>query len=51
MLDIRAFLSLSVKIRCVKIVKILVHGNKSKGMILNMTERFRCRCLMSGQFR
>jgi len=32
-------------------VKISVRGNKSKGMILDVTERFRCRCLTSGQFR
>jgi len=30
-------------------VKISVRGNKSNDMILNVTERFRCRCLSSGQ--
>lgn len=37
--------------RCVKIVKLLLRGNKSKGMILNVTERFRCHSLASGQVR
>ena len=36
-----AFRGLRVKIQCVKFVKISVRGNKSKGMILNVTERFR----------
>ena len=50
-LEIRAFRGLNAKIRCVKIVKISVRGNKSKRLILNVTERFRCQCLTSGQDR
>ena len=34
-----------------KIKNILVRENKSKGMILNATERFRCHSLASGQAR
>ena len=38
-------------------MKISVHGNKSKGIILGVTEQFRCQCLVryqwfaSGRFR
>lgn len=32
-------------------MKTSLRGNKSKGMILKATERFRCHCLTSGQFR
>lgn len=48
-LEIRAFRDLRAEIRCAKITKISLRGNKSKGMILNVTERIRCRCLTSGQ--
>lgn len=41
-LEIGGFRGLRVKIRCVKIVKKSVHGNKSKGMIFNVTEQNRC---------
>jgi hypothetical protein len=34
-----------------KIAKILLCGNKSKGIVLNETERFRCHSLASGQDR
>jgi len=40
-----------VKIICAKIVKISLRGNKSKGMILKATERFRWQGLTSGRFR
>ncbi len=39
------------KIGCVKTAKLSLRGNKSKGMILNVTERFRCHSLASGQVR
>jgi hypothetical protein len=29
----------------------VLRANKSKNMTLNVTERFRCQCLTSGQFR
>jgi len=32
-------------------MKVSLRGNKSKGMILNATERFRCHSLASGQIR
>ncbi len=34
-----------------KIAEIPLRGNKSKRLILNVTERFRCQCLTSGRFR
>jgi len=36
--------------RCSRTVILSVRGNKSKDMILNVTERFRCHSLASGQF-
>ena len=50
-LDIRDFRGLIAKMRCVKNAKLLLRGNKSKGMILNATERFRCHSPASGQVR
>ena len=34
-----------------KIVKLSLCGNKSRDVILNVTERFRCHSLASGQVR
>ena len=45
------FRGVGVKIQHAEIVKISLCGNKSKGMILNATERFRCHSLASGQAR
>lgn len=50
-LDIRDFRGLIAKMRCVKNAKLLLRGNKSKDMILNATERFRCHSLACGQVR
>jgi hypothetical protein len=42
---------LRVKIRCVKIVKILLRGNKSKLAVLSTTEQIRCYSLATEQVR
>lgn len=47
----KPFVSFAFENRGMENVIFLLRGNMSKEQILKCTERFRCRCLTSGQFR
>lgn len=47
----KAFPTLRVENSCVKIIKFMLRGNKSKQAFLLVTERFRCHSLACGQDR